>query len=170
MRRIAMIVLAAGLLAGCGASEAPELDISIPTEAAPTARQSAALTRIVSDFDRHYRRGDGQRVCALMTPLTQSYVVEFIRSSVPGLSRATCAEIVTSEVFDADPPPAAAEASSGEFQTIAVSADGGSATITFADCRRWRLVEHGGAWLINDFPLLPRSLRDIRPRCAAPTA
>jgi NAD(P)-dependent dehydrogenase (short-subunit alcohol dehydrogenase family) len=40
------------------------------------------------------------------------------------------------------------------------------ATIVVADCRRWRLVLQGDAWLIDDLPF-------SRPRCAAtvrPTA
>lgn len=132
MRRIALIALV--VLAGCG--QAPLEPLPDVRPVAPTPRQAAALTRVVSDFDRGYRRGDGEAVCALLTPVAQSYV------------GADCADRVL-----------AGRRQSVKARDVTVSPDGTGATIVFADCRRWRLVLHGDAWLIDDLPL-------SRPRCA----
>jgi hypothetical protein len=143
MRRTVLTALL--LLAGCGGSALEPLPDIRPV--APTPQQSAALTRVVADFGRGYRRGDGEAVCALLTPVAQSYVAD---------SRgAGCAEAVLGR----ERPPAGA-------REIEVSRDGIAATIVFADCRRWRLVLQGGAWLVDDLPIR-------RSRCEAtdrPTA
>jgi hypothetical protein len=167
MRRVALSCVALSLLAGCGEAAMEPLPDVRPV--APTAAQRAALTHVVADFDRHYRRGDGKRVCALITPLSQGFIVDFMASARPAQAPASCAEAVIGD----ERPPAAAEAAARRFRSVTVTPDGGSATITFSDCRRWRLVRQGGAWLINDFPIIPRSLRDVRRDCAAtdrPTA
>jgi len=143
MRRIALIALV--VLAGCGQTPLEPLPDVRPV--APTPQQAAALTRVVTDFDRDVRRGDGEAVCALLTPVAQSYVAD--------ARGAGCAEVVIGR----QRPP-------GEARDVSVSPDGHGATIVFADCRRWRLVFQGDAWLIDDLPL-------TRPRCAAtdrPTA
>src|SRR4051812_21296549 len=57
MRRIAATVLAAGLLAGCG--DTPEPTFGGAVEVPATVHQATALTHVVADFDRAYRRGDG---------------------------------------------------------------------------------------------------------------
>jgi hypothetical protein len=167
MRRIAATVLAAGLLAGCG--DTPEPTFGGAIEVPATVHQATALTHVVADFDRAYRRGDGKAVCALMTPLSQRFLVDFMASARPASRGATCAEVAVGD----ERPPAAAEASSRRFRGFTISPDGGGATINFADCRRWRLVRQGDAWLIEDFPVIPRSLRDVGRDCAAtdrPTA
>jgi hypothetical protein len=141
MRRIALIALV--LLAGCGGSGPEPLPDVRPV--VPTPRQSAALTRVVADFARDFRGGDGRAACALLTPVTRTYVAE---------SRgASCAEAVMAT----GAPPA-------RTWTISVSPDGFGATIRFEDCRLWRLALHGDTWLIDDLPLTPR------PRCERPTA
>jgi len=163
MRRIALIALV--VLAGCG--QAPLEPLPDVRPVAPTARQAAALKRVVTDFDRAYRRGDGKAVCALITPLTQTYLVDFMTTARPELRGSTCAEIAIGD----ERPPAAAEAAGANVRGITVTPDGGSATITFADCRRWRLVLQGDAWLIHDLPLIPKSLRDVARACTdRPTA
>jgi hypothetical protein len=137
MRLIALIALI--LLGGCG--QTPLEPLPDVRQIAPTPRQSAALTRVVADFDRAYRRGDGQAVCALMTPVAQSYAAD---------ARGTgCADAVI-----------ARRRASVKPREVKVSPDGYDATIVFADCRQWRLVLQGDAWLIDDLPL-------TRSSCAA---
>ncbi|WP_037498170.1 LptM family lipoprotein [Solirubrobacter soli] len=143
MRRIALIALV--VLAGCGQTASEPLPDVRPV--APTPQQSAALTRVVTDFTRGFRSRDGEAVCALLTPVAQSYLA--------GTRGTGCADVVIGH-----------ERVPAKTRAVTVSTDGTGATIVFADCRRWRLVLQGDAWLIDDLPL-------SRPRCEAtdrPTA
>jgi hypothetical protein len=141
MRRIALFALV--VLAGCG--QAPLEPLPDVRPVAPTPGQSAALTQVVSEFGRGMHRGDGAAVCALLTPVAQSYLA----------GTRGCADVVIGR-----------ERVPARTRDVKVSPDGTGATIVFADCRRWRLVLQGDAWLIDELPL-------SRPRCAAtdrPTA
>jgi hypothetical protein len=137
MRRIALIALV--VLAGCG--QAPLEPLPDVRPVAPNRQQSAALTRVVADFTRGYRQRDGEAVCALLTPVAQSYLADN--------RDAGCADVVIGR-----------ERAPGRTRDVTVTPDGSGATIVFADCRRWRLVLQGDAWLIDDLPL-------SRPRCEA---
>ena len=129
MRRIALIALV--VLAGCGGQTFESLPDVRPV--APTISQRAALTRVVDEFATGYRRGDGAAVCALLTPVAQSYVAD--------ARGASCADAVLGRERPASP------------RDITVNVQGDAATITFADCGVWRLVVQGDAWLVDDLPV-----------------
>jgi hypothetical protein len=137
MRWDPLIALVA--LAGCGGSTLEPLADFRPVT--PTLSQRAALTRVVDEFDRDSRRGDGAAACALLTPVAQSFLVDS--------HGASCAEAVMGR-----------ERPAAETREITVAPDGSGATVVFSDCREWRLALQGDAWLIDDLG---------RPRCR-PTA
>src|SRR4051794_12285903 len=149
MRRLALHPLLA--LTGCGDAAPPPARGTTYTIAA-VADQTAALKRVVARFDRRYQREDYAGVYHLITPLTPERQVAFLR---PKLKATTCADLLASPLYADEPPAAVAEAAERELLEFETTPDGGSATITFADCRQWRLAERNRTWWITDLPLVP---------------
>lgn len=168
--RIASAVLALAWLSACG-SDAPRAASPAPAqhehEVAPTRADRAALKHVVAEFDKRHDRGDTEGVCELMTALTRRYLAEFVASAVPRLAGRSCAAMLASDVFanPGDLPPAVRHAARFKFRRIAVDTTRATATITFPDCGRWRLVRRGTTWVITDIPILPPSLRTMRRSC-----
>ncbi|MDA0179786.1 hypothetical protein OJ997_05735 [Solirubrobacter phytolaccae] len=163
MRWIAVLI-ASGLLAGCGETVAePKPQTTswrIETVGDAGPQRSVEIKRVVRAFDRHWRRGDYERVCALMTPETQANLAALLKAP-------SCLQAFGSELYAGSEPPAVRHAAAREYRSVRVDETGTSATITFPDCRTWRLVRRDGTWLINDFPIVPSAVRVTAPRCEA---
>jgi hypothetical protein len=95
----------------------------------------------------------------LLTPAAREAWSGQLAAGDPSLKGKSCPALIASGAFGdpADQPPAIDEASTFVFKRIAVGPNG-TATLTFPDGRRWRLVKSGSRWLIADLPFVPPSL------------
>jgi hypothetical protein len=154
--RLLVIALCAVAFTGCGGSS--RHGAATTAEHPASAAERTTLTQVAADLINAYESADARTLCGLLTPAALDRWRTQLAAGDPSLDGRSCTQLIPSDTFGdpSDQPPAIDEASGFKFRRVAVNGD--HATLTFPDGRSWQLVRRDGRWLIDDLPLVPRSL------------